>query len=293
MLLRFLITPTLFFPLILPYLKAEEPVSARIAQSQHVFQQSQQPTGLLIPLYHYPANIHTNEVFNQLINLKKTFPSVPVCAILNPANGPGEGGLDANYIKAVDRLYGAGVVMLGYVSTRYAKQPVEQVQVDIHAWRTRYPKVSGLFLDEMSNQPDEPTLNYYKQATAIGHDAGFWPVFANPGTATPEPFFAQSVADVFIIHENRFWPKEADLQGDYFGGYADYPTWTRGWLIHSQPTFDRVQFAIMRKHVRWVYVTHDVFDETTDTSDPKNNPWDELSKYLEQSFRVLSQDAPN
>jgi hypothetical protein len=247
----------------------------RLAESQQFFVQSQQPTGLLIPLYHYPANVHTNAVFNRLIDLKKSYPTVPVCAIVNPANGPGTGKLDANYVKAIDRLRGAGVVLLGYVSTRFAAQPSKQVLLDIAAWRTRYPKVSGLFLDEMANKPDDATVQYYKQVTSAGHGAGFWPVFANPGTATPEPFFARSAADVFVIHENRIWP-------------TDSPPWTRAVLIHSQKKFDRARFAMLRKHVRWLYVTHDVFDVKADPDDSNNNPWDELSEHLEESFRELS-----
>ncbi len=258
------------------------------SENQRFFAQSRQPTGLLIPLYHYPANVHTNEVFNRLIDLKKSFPTVPVCAIVNPANGPGTGDLDQNYVKAIDRLRGAGVVTLGYVSTRFAAQPAEQVQRDIAAWRTRYPKVNGLFLDEMANKADDSTIQYYLQATSAGHDASFWPVFANPGTATPEPFFAKSAADFFVIHENKFWPTEPDLKGNYFGGYADYPPWTRAVLMHSQKTFDKAQFKRIRKYVRWVYVTHDVFDEKAGPDDPKNNPWDELSQHLEDMFRELS-----
>lgn len=260
----------------------------RLAESRRFFVQSQQPTGLLIPLYHYPANVHTNAVFNRLIDLKKSYPTVPVCAIVNPANGPGTGRLDANYVKAIDRLRGAGVVLLGYVSTRFTAQPSKRVIQDIEAWKTRYPKVSGLFLDEMANKPDVATVQFYKQATLAGHNAGFWPVFANPGTATPEPFFAESAADIFVIHENRIWPTESDLKGDYFGGYADYPPWTLAVLMHSQKNFDRARFAMIRKHVRWLYVTDDVFDAKADPNDTNNNPWDELSEHLEVSFRELS-----
>jgi hypothetical protein len=45
---------------------------------------------------------------------------------------------------------------------------------------------------------------------------------------------------------------------------------------------------MLRKHVRWLYVTHDVFDVKADPDDSNNNPWDELSEHLEESFRELS-----
>lgn len=267
---------------------AQEPAGSRLAENQRYFELANQPTGMLIPLYHYPAHIHKNAVFNRLIELKKTYPTVPVCAIVNPSNGPGTGELDQNYVKAIDRLHGAGVVLLGYVSTRYGKQPKQQVLEDIQAWQKRYPKVHGLFLDEMANQTDDATVNYYVTVTSAGHEQGFWPVFANPGTATPEPFFAKQAADVFVIHEGKNWPAEVDLKGDYFGGYADYPPFTRSILVHSQAKFDREQFAIARKHVRWIYVTHDLFDAQGDLNDQNNNPWDALSEHLEQTFQELS-----
>jgi len=264
------------------------PGSARLAASRQFFQQSIQPTGVLVPLYHYPANIHTNAVFNSLIDLKRLYPRVPVCAIVNPASGPGGKPLDANYVNAIDRLSGAGIITLGYVSTRFAAQPADQVLADIVAWSERHPRINGLFLDEMANTPDGATVSYYVRATRAAHDAGFWPVIANPGTATPEVFFAQSAADVFVIHENAHWPAESDLKGDYFGGYADYPPWTRAILLHSQPELDRARLHMARRYVRWIYITHDRFDPNADLNDPDNNPWDELSRHLEPTLQELS-----
>jgi hypothetical protein len=42
--------------------------------------------------------------------------------VVNPASGPGKAA-DANYTKAIDRLRGAGCVVLGYVTTNYGKRP--------------------------------------------------------------------------------------------------------------------------------------------------------------------------
>ena len=52
---------------------------------------------------------------------------VPFWVIVNPASGPGE-AVDANYTKAIDRLIGAGCVVLGYVPTDYGRAPFEQVE---------------------------------------------------------------------------------------------------------------------------------------------------------------------
>ena len=269
--------------------RADGPVDAqRLVDNQRFMALVNQPTGLLVPLYQYPANIHRNEAFNRLIDLKKTHATVPVCVIVNPANGPGEEALDPNYVKAIDRMRGAGIVTLGYVSTRLGQQPLDQVLKDISLWKTRSAKINGIFLDEMTNDDVAAHVDYYAKATQVAHKTGFWPVFSNPGAPTPEPYFQRPAADVIVIHENDSFPTEEMLRGDYFGGYADYPPFTRAVLVHSFKTFDRAKFTMTRKYVRWVYVTHDRFDSKADPNDPKNNPWDELSLHLETMFEELS-----
>ena len=76
---------------------------------------------MLVPLYVYPADVHTNPAYNRLMDLKRRYETVPMWVIVNPASGPGE-RVDANYTKAIDRLRGAGCVVLGYVTTSYGKR---------------------------------------------------------------------------------------------------------------------------------------------------------------------------
>ncbi|MBI2478491.1 MAG: hypothetical protein HYV60_07585 [Planctomycetia bacterium] len=125
----------------------------------------------------------------------------------------------------------------------------------------------------MTNDDAAAHVDHYVKATQAAHDAGFWPVFSNPGAPTPEPYFKRPAADVIVIHENETFPAEEMLRGDYFGGYADYPSFTRAVLVHSFKTFDREKFTMSRKYVRWIYVTHDRFDSKADPNDPQNNPW--------------------
>ena len=112
---------------------ADDPPAARRAKTVEFHARAQERTGLLIPLYVYPANIHTNPVYNRLIDLKRHHETVPTWVILNPASGPGKGA-DPNYTKAIDRLQGAGCVILGYVTTSYAKRPAADVKVDVDQW---------------------------------------------------------------------------------------------------------------------------------------------------------------
>jgi hypothetical protein len=245
---------------------------------------AQQPTGLLIPLYSYPAHIHQNPTYNRLIVLKRQYPTVPCCVIVNPASGPGE-ALDENYRKAIDRLLGAGIYVLGYVSTEYGNRDAARVLADFEQWRRLYPHVQGMFLDEMSNAVDPAMVAKYADYTRQAHAAGYWPVFANPGAETPEPYFQAPAADVIVIHEAKEAPTQAKLHGDYFGGYSDYPPHTRGVLLYGRDEWNQADFDLIREYVRWVYVTEGKFEQPTD------NPWDGLSRHTEQMSEQLARPS--
>ncbi len=253
-----------------------------LASRQHMAL-SQQPTGLLIPLYLYPADIHTNTTYNRLIALKLAHPRVPICVILDPADGPGK-QLDGNYKQAALRLSGAGCVVLGYVSTRYAKQPLSEVKADIDKWGEFYRSIHGIFLDEQAYDADETHLQYYEEATRYAHSQGYWPVFANPGTNQIEPYFQRPTADVIVVHENEFYADEKSLRGDYFGGHADYPSYRRASLVHSMKSLDEKQIQVMAKYTRWIYVTEDMYQANTPGAE---NPWDSLSVHTEKLLELL------
>lgn len=269
---------------------AAEPASPSIdaaalrAKAQQFHRDSQQRTGILIPLYLYPADIHTNPAYNRLIDLKRRYETVPFWVIVNPDSGPGK-NVDPNYTKAIDRLLGAGCVVLGYVRTDYGKQPAKQVQANLDLWRKLYPRAQGIFFDEMMNEDTDAAVAHQVLLNKSAADRGYWPTVANPGTDTPGRYFAANAADVIVVHEADSWPTEAKMKGDYFGGYSDYPPWTRAILLHSQPKLDLTQFATHRKYARWLYMTEDEYR----VNDPKaDNPWDSLSKYMEVMCEQLA-----
>jgi hypothetical protein len=262
----------------------DSPATRRRQQAREFHVRAQQRTGLLVPLYHYPENVHKNAVYNRLLEVKRRFETVPIWVIINPASGPGE-RVDANYTKAIDRLYGAGCVVLGYVTTSYGKRTEAQVRKEIDQWLKLYPRIQGVFFDEMRYEDTKTAAAYQAALNRYAHDAGCWPTVANPGADTPGRYFADHAADVIVIHEGNSWPKEERLKGDYFGGYADYPPFTRAILVHSQPRLERASLQMVRKYVRWVYVTEAVYRP----NDPKAaNPWDGLSKHLEELCEQLS-----
>jgi len=64
-------------------------VATRTSRAQEFHQRAQERTGVLVPLYVYPEDIHTNAVYNRMIDLKRRYETVPMWVIFNPASGPG------------------------------------------------------------------------------------------------------------------------------------------------------------------------------------------------------------
>lgn len=266
--------------------RADEQTASRRREAAMQFHiRAQENSGLLVPMYVYPANIETNAVFKKLINLKLRYQTVPFWVIVNPGSGPGK-QVDANYTMAIDKLLGAGCVVIGYVSTSYAKRPAADVQADIDLWQKFYPRVQGIFFDEMINENTEAALAKQLVFTKQARDAGYWPIVANPGTETPRRYFAGDAADVIVVHEGSKFPDDKKLKGDDSGRNADFPPFTRAVLVHSMADYEPVELAIIRRYARWVYITEDPYRPGDKSA---NNPWDTLSKHLEFMCEQLVQ----
>ena len=146
-------------------------------------------------------------------------------------------------------------MVIGYVPTGYAKRPQAQVKKDVDRWLALYPRIQGIFFDEMIYENTEAGVRSQVALNRYAHDLGCWPTVANPGTDTPGRYFAAEAADVIVVHEEAAWPKEERLKGDDSGGNADHPPSTRGVLVHSQAALDKDSLRMARRYVRWVYST--------------------------------------
>jgi hypothetical protein len=254
-------------------------VRADDARAKEFHRRAQEPTGVLVPLYVYPAAGADTPAFARLADLKRRYETVPVWAIVNPASGPGPKA-DPNYERAIGRLVGAGVVPLGYVTTGYGKRPAADVRAEVERWHRLYPRVTGVFFDEMGYEDTAAAAEHQAALTRHAHAAGFWPAVANPGTDTPARYFAAAAADVIVVHEGDRWP--ADRRMDR---YAEYPPFTRGVLVHSHAKLDTAALAAARRHARWVYAT----DAPFRAGDPAAaNPWDRLPTYLDELFAAVA-----
>jgi len=159
------------------------------------------------------------------------------------------------------------------------------VRADIDRWLKLYPRIQGVLFDEMVYEDTEAAAEHQAALNRYAREVGCWPTVANPGCDTPGRYFAADGADVIVVHEGNDWPAESQLKGDYFGGYADYPPFTRAVLVHSLAKLDPERLAMVRKYARWVYVTDDPYRPGDAKAD---NPWDRLSAHLEKTCAVLS-----
>ncbi|MEU6573089.1 spherulation-specific family 4 protein [Streptomyces sp. NPDC046805] len=115
--------------------------------------------------------------------------------VLNPAGGPGERP-DPAFAELAARLRAAGVRVLGYADTDYARRPRPDVVRDLARHRAWYG-VDGAFLDQAAAEAQQ--LRHYQQLASAARSAGCGTLVLNHGTP-PHPSYAR-IADVLVTFE--------------------------------------------------------------------------------------------
>lgn len=232
---------------------------------------------LLVPAYFYPGG----KGLEEWKRLARSAKDVPIVAIANPASGPGRRA-DANYSSVIALAREAGVTVIGYVSTNYAKRPEAEVRADIDRWMQFYPALDGFFFDEQASSKE--LVPYYEAIASYvqkSRKEGVGLVVTNPGTvAAPEYLTPWKGIHVSCLQENRM-------------GLDRYqpPSWAAtippiqvSGLVYGEPSLEKmrqnVQIAI-RKGVGFLYVT----------DDSGGNPWDRLPAYWELEVAELRRTA--
>ncbi len=226
---------------------------------------------LLIPAYFYPEGADL-QLWERLL---ESAASAPITVIVNPNSGPGDKS-DPNYVQITGRGRKAGLTLIGYVRTSYAKRPVDEVTADVDRWFRLYPAIQGIFFDEQASAAED--VPYY--LTAAGHvrrtkaDAL---VVTNPGTVCSEEYLSRSASDLVCLTESR-----GELDGRL-------PAWTNrqgpkrlAALFYRVPSADQMRRAIgeiMRQGVGYVYLT--------DADQP--NPWNRLPSWWADELAAVRQ----
>jgi serine/threonine protein kinase len=219
---------------------------------------------LLVPAYFYPGG----EGLRQWDRLIDSAGIAPVVAIANVDNGPGKAA-EPNYIAVIDRARKAGVTVIGYVSTDYAKRPLAEAKADVARWARFYPPVQGVFLDQQASGAEH--VDYY--ASLYQHARQELPgalVVTNPGMICAEEYLARPAADVACLAE-----VPRDFSAYRPPSWADrYPASRFAALIHGTDAPEKMKSQIRQiaeGNVGYGYVTNG----------KGANPWERLPPYWE------------
>jgi hypothetical protein len=221
-------------------------------------------TGTIIPLYTAP----TDPSWAAVAAAKAAHPTVPVLAVVNPANGPGAAA-SADYTAGIARLTAAGVKVIGYVHTQWGARPEAELQTEMGQWQSWYPGVSGIFFDEMANAAGHES--YYSGLTAYAKGRGLGFTIGNPG-ADSSPTYV-GTEDVILIYENSGVPSVATLGG----WHASYNRSNFGVIPYAVGSLDTTFVQAAKPYVGYIYLQ----------SDTLPNPWDSVPPYLSELVASL------
>jgi hypothetical protein len=227
---------------------------------------------ILVPAYFYPAG----PGFEDWKRLIEAAAPVPIVAIANPATGPGK-SLNVDYAAIVLRAKKAGVKVIGYVNTEYAKRPRPEIEAEIDRWVRFYPEIQGIFLDAQASAPEHVEFyaalrDYARQKIKEAF------LVANPGTVCAEEYLARSTADVTILFQDK-------------GGFEAFnlPSWARN---HHPRQFGAIPYAVetaeqMRDAVREAVAKGIGHLYVTDGAGA--NPWGQLPVYWKEEVDEAKQ----
>jgi hypothetical protein len=216
---------------------------------------------LLVPLYIYPGC-----EWDSIVNLKSLYPAASILVIANPSSGPGA-SKDDTYATYISNMKSGGVLVLGYVSTRYGSRSESDVESDIDRWIEWYG-IDGIFFDEISTSLDKES--YYQNLVSYLKNKGSYMAVGNPGTYDSGTLGDyESIFDTLVIYDESGYPSSWPSSGD-----SD----KLGALVYGVEAFDGNDFHDLLNKAHYVYVT----------DDSGVNPWDTVASYLVDEVAAIT-----
>lgn len=149
-----------------------------------------EPVKVMVPLYVYPG-----AAWDALVEASS---KVKILAIINPNSGP-ISTVDSSYATYMTKLKNAGVEMVGYVYTSYGTRDVNAVKADIDTYASKYPLITGIFLDEAAN--DASKISFYTEIyNHIMSKPAYNHAILNPGVQPDAGYLA--ISTNIMIYEN-------------------------------------------------------------------------------------------
>jgi hypothetical protein len=198
-------------------------------------------TGIIVPLYTYPTSSNWDEV----INIKTDYPSVPIIAVINPSDGPGS-YQNSDFVSGIGNLHSAGITVLGYVNTHYGSRSSHSIKKDISTYSSLY-NIDGIFFDEMSNT--EGKEHYYESLSNYAKSLGFTFTVGNPGADVPSSYIG--TVDNIVIYEDSGLPNISDLEG----WHTSYDKTNFSIIAHSVDSLDESFVSEASNYVGYMYIT--------------------------------------
>jgi hypothetical protein len=227
---------------------------------------------VLVPAYFYPAG----SGLKYWQHLMDAAAKVKITAIANPNSGPGEQRIP-DYELVIQSAHEKGIRVIGYISTKYGKRPLAEIQDDLKRWIDFYPQIGGFFLDQQS--PDPKDVGYYVKIRDLCREKlKNSLVVTNPGTLCSEDYFIQAVSDVTCIYAgfkdfDRF-TLPAPLKQYNASRFAALPYKISDARAMRQAISDAVV-----KQIGYLYIS----------DAPQQNLWSELPTYWDEEVEAISQ----
>jgi hypothetical protein len=231
----------------------------------------------LIPAYFYPDFTHQRSRWQRMLDNAKPGSLV----IINPNSGPGS-ARDVNYVHAIDNCRAHGLKVIGYIATDRGNVPLrptypwmlgrrtKNVYDQIDAYRSWYPKMAGVFLDEMNNNAQDRAIErrgfFTHYTTVERYHAGVkaevrkrtqQTIVGNPGNVSEsQGDWAFNAVDVLVAQENT--------ESEYLAWTPPswvYPGTNRSHayriahLVHGVTDEQEVAETSRARHAGYVYIT--------------------------------------
>jgi hypothetical protein len=216
-----------------------------------------------------PAYFYASTVWAQAIDTRPA----PSVILLNVDSGPGTGPL-SHFQTLVSQAQGAGITVLGYVSTSYGQSSVSSVETQVQEYKSWYG-VNGIFLDLTQGTAGE--FSYYQTlANFIRSTIANGVVWLNPGDY-PAPEF-MSIANVVMVFEGSYSSYLSDQVPSWASQYSPSQF---AHVIYDTPGSDLASAVSLSRQRRAGHLF------VTDLNVP-GNPYGALPSYWSQEVGAIT-----
>jgi len=203
----------------------------------------------------------------------------------------------ARYKAGMNACLDRGQDVIGYVYTDGGNRDPAMVRSDIDTYYHAFPRIRGIFLDQMANAPATdpawPTTRAYYRGLYrdIKHRSRTARVVGNPGVAATTDWQLRKPrsVDILVDFEGPYIkrvPPDPNPDPDGFNGFKGWtpPAWVSAWpetkfahLVYRSTTKATTRAACKaseQTHAGWIFVTTDNFEPDALPGTPSASPWD-------------------